>query len=74
MARDPEREIALAPGRTWFRARWPADGRGVELIAWIPGYLDETTTRHDDLAAAERAAAAIYEQYCADVSARKQAS
>jgi hypothetical protein len=68
--RPGERETALNPRRWagWFRIRWPADGQGVELVTRIPGYLDKTT-RHSDWDAAERAAAAIYDEYRAAIDA-----
>jgi hypothetical protein len=54
--------------RGWFTIqRTPAGA--AELVARIPFYLEETVTRHRTRADAEREAQAIYDQYCADVTA-----
>ena len=56
------------PWGDWLRVRKPDDGPGVELVARIPGCL-ESVTRHPGRAAAEAAAAVIYDEYCAAVKA-----
>jgi hypothetical protein len=65
-----EREFRLPAPLLWFRVRWPDDGQGVVLVTRIPGYLSQTTP-HENKDAAERAAAAIYDEYRAAIEVAK---